>query len=709
MDQLLPERGPAECVRGVRRGSGRDRRPAARVRRERFRQPPGRLLRDDAGAHPQAGGDGGGRHAAPAAAPGRRRAGHRVQRPGAAHPAPRQQLPDDRRADQRHRIAPLRASHQGHGLRRGVRGGARSGAGRRQHHRRQHGRGHARFRSVHEPFPPPDRDRARNRAGPDHGRQLEVVGPRGGAEVRAGQGHRQLDQPEGGRTAVPRSGAPHPALRRGDGRDGVRRDRPGRHGGAEGGDLLPGLPAADRRGGRRARGHHLRPERARGRHRSGRARRLRRQLHRGDAADQAALPRREGQRRHLEPLVLLPGERHGPRGDARRVPLPRGPRRPRHGDRQRGPARRLRGDPGGPAGACRGRHLQPARRRHRAARPLRRRGEGERARAAGRPLVARDNSRRASRACAGAGHRRLHRSRCRGSPAGEGPSPRRDRRPVDERHEGGGRSLRRGQDVPAAGREERARHEEGGGVPAAVHGGGAECGLVAGDPRAGDGQGGRPRHRQEHRRGRASLQQLQRGGPRRDGAVRRHPAQRVGGAGRPDRVKRIDHAVARRDGVRGRRDGAADAADAAAHRRRDDVAAAHRGEDRAGIRRQHGARRRRLTRGRRRFRPAQSGPPPGIRRRQPRRSGPAAGPARGAGGTDARAVRGGVRQSVPDRLGSGGPARPGVHGPAARGGGPGRADAVHRLDVLFRGVGTEGTFPGHPRPPGTGRGGARAV
>ena len=36
---------------------------------------------------------------------------------------------------------------------------------------------------------------------------LEVVGDRGGPQVPAGQGHRQLDQPEGRRGGVPRAGA----------------------------------------------------------------------------------------------------------------------------------------------------------------------------------------------------------------------------------------------------------------------------------------------------------------------------------------------------------------------------------------------------------------------------------------------------------------------------------------------------------------------
>ena len=53
------------------------------------------------------------------------------------------------------------------------------------------------------------------------------------------------------------------------------------------------------------------------------------------------------------------------------------------------------------------------------------------------------------------------------------PRPLDDHRgPADGRHEGGRRPVRRRQDVPAAGGEERAGDEEGGRVPAAVHGAG---------------------------------------------------------------------------------------------------------------------------------------------------------------------------------------------------------------------------------------------
>ena len=97
-------------------------------------------------------------------------------------------------------------------------------------------------------------------------------------------------------------------------------------------------------------------------------------------------------------------------------------------------------------------------------------------------------------------------------------------------------------------------------------------------------KGRRPRHRQEHRRRRARLQQLRRHRPRRHGAVRQDSADRDRREGRHHRPERPHHAVARRDGVRREGDGAARHPAAAAHRRRDDEQAAHGGEDRAGIR-----------------------------------------------------------------------------------------------------------------------------
>ena len=69
-------------------------------------------------------------------------------------------------------------------------------------------------------------------------------------------------------------------------------------------------------------------------------------------------------RRHQQRVVLVPRQRPRARSHPRGIPLPRDPRGPRHGYRQRGPARDLRRDPRGTARAGRGRGAEPARRRH---------------------------------------------------------------------------------------------------------------------------------------------------------------------------------------------------------------------------------------------------------------------------------------------------------------------------------------------------------
>ncbi len=122
----------------------------------------------------------------------------------------------------------VRPAHQGRQFRRGPGRGPRAGGERRQHHRRQHGRRPDRRRGGDDALPQPRRRRAGHRQGPGHDRQLEMVGHRGGAEVRPGQGHRQLDQPQRRRGKVPRTGPARQALRRRRGGDGVRRGGPGR-------------------------------------------------------------------------------------------------------------------------------------------------------------------------------------------------------------------------------------------------------------------------------------------------------------------------------------------------------------------------------------------------------------------------------------------------------------------------------------------------
>ena len=109
----------------------------------------------------------------------------------------------------------------------------------------------------------------------------------------------------------------------------------------------------------------------------------------------------------------------------------------------------------------------------------------------------------------------------------------RDRRPADGRHEHRRRPVRRRQDVPAAGGEERARDEAGGGAPAALHRGreaGAgrrrRRGQAEGQDRHRHREGRRARHRQEHRHRRAPVQQLRSRQHGRDGAVPGHPRAR---------------------------------------------------------------------------------------------------------------------------------------------------------------------------------------
>ena len=88
--------------------------------------------------------------------------------------------------------------------------------------------------------------------------------------------------------------------------------------------------------------------------------------------------------------------------------------------------------------------------------------------------LARGAGRGAAVACAGPRRRRLHRGRRRGSAAEVRAAAGDHRRAADGRHEGRRRSVRRRQDVPAAGGEERARDEARGRLPRAVHGSGTK-------------------------------------------------------------------------------------------------------------------------------------------------------------------------------------------------------------------------------------------
>ena len=183
---------------------------------------------------------------------------------------------------------------------------------------------------------------------------------------------------------------------------------------------------------------------------------------------------------------------------------------------------------------------------------------------------------------AGPRHHRLHRGRYRGGAPRRAAAARRDRRPADGRHERGRRSVRHRPDVPAAGGQIGARHEAGRRLSDAVHGSGQgrpRAQIVERQDRARHRQGRRPRHRQEHRRRRAPVQQLRRGRSRRDGAGGQDPGRRDRRAGRHHRAVRPDHAVARRNVPRRRRDGAPGFRRAAVDRRRHHQPRPHRGEN----------------------------------------------------------------------------------------------------------------------------------
>ena len=312
-----------------------------------------------------------------------------ARRPRALH-APRRRLHGRRRADERDGLPEVREARPRGGLRGRARRRPAAGRRRGERPRRLHGRGDARRSGRDDAFPEPRVGRAGHREAPDHARQLEVGRDRGGPEVPAGQARRELAQPQGGRGRVPREGPARAALRRRRDRDGVRRGRPGDDRGSEGRDRGPRVP--DPRGGGRlpARGRDLRPERPHGRDGHRGARRLRARLLRGDTPHQGNASFREGLGRNLERVVLVPRQRRGPRGDARRLPLPRDPRGPRHGHRERGPARRLRGRPEGPPRKGRGRAPEPAKgrdgtsRRVCRVRPAGGSGRGEGRRVAGR-------------------------------------------------------------------------------------------------------------------------------------------------------------------------------------------------------------------------------------------------------------------------------------------------------------------------------------
>ena len=196
-----------------------------------------------------------------------------------------------------------------------------------------------------------------------------------------------------------------------------------------------------------------------------------------------------------------------------------------------GPARGLRGRGARAARADRGRDLRAPARRHRSSRRDRRARQGRRRQARARPRLARGAGRGTPVARTRPRDRRLHRGGHRGGAPDARPAARRDRGAADGRDADRRRPVRVGPDVPAPGRQVGTRDEARGRLPRALHGGGESRRFEPGQGAAGHRQGRRPRHRQEHRRRRARLQQLRDRRPRRDGAGRADP--RYGrGAGR---------------------------------------------------------------------------------------------------------------------------------------------------------------------------------
>ena len=240
----------------------------------------------------------------------------------------------------------------------------------------------------------------------------QVGGHRSGPEVRARQGDRQFDQPQGRRRRVPAPGPARPPLRRGRRRDGVRRAGPGRRGRRQGPHLPAGVQAADRGGRLSAGRHHLRSRTSSPSPPASRSTTTTRSTSsRPRGRSKQACPGAKISGGVSNISLLVPRQRRGPRGDARGVSVPRDPRRHGHGHRQRRPARGVRGDSQGAAGARRRRAAQPPARRHRAAGRVRR--DGQEARAGGREpteLAWRERAGRgAAEARAGQGHRRVHR------------------------------------------------------------------------------------------------------------------------------------------------------------------------------------------------------------------------------------------------------------------------------------------------------------
>ena len=272
--------------------------------------------------------------------------------------------------------------------------------------------------------------------------------------MRAGQGGRQLDLDEGGRGRVHQARA-KVVRRHGAAVVVMAFDEKGQADTFERKVAIckRAYDILTRAGRLPARGHHLRSEHLRDRDRHRGAQQLRRRFHRGDALDPAEPARRAHFGRRVEPLVLVPRQRAGARGDAFGVPLSRDQCRHGHGHRQCRPDGGLRRPRSGTARGLRGRRAQPPRRRGRAAARARAALCRARARKPRRSISPGANGRSTS----GCRHALVHgitdfiaddTEEARKAPR---RAARCHRRPADGRHERRRRPVRLGQDVPAAG------------------------------------------------------------------------------------------------------------------------------------------------------------------------------------------------------------------------------------------------------------------
>ncbi len=199
----------------------------------------------------------------------------------------------------------------------------------------------------------------------------------------------------------------------------------------------------------------------------------------------------------------------------------------------------------------------------------------------------------------------------------------------------------------------RARDEKGGRLADALHG----CREGRRDRQQrphpdGDGEGRCARHRQEHRRRGAAVQQLRGYRPRGHGPGRDHPDYRAGTASRHHRPVRADHALTGRDGAYRARDAAPWLHAATPDRRRNHLAHSYRGEDRPDLSRCGCLRTGCLARGGRGWQPVERGPVQRLHQDpEGRIRGVARAACRPAAGAQAAEPGTGTRQQVWQRLG----------------------------------------------------------